>query len=135
MENTEANASYLVKFQEASATKFSFRTFCSSTVGRCKRMGIAQIGLMLPWIRIWREIRIKLQATRSEKPSFWQAVFLESKVNGASYYGDILPSHAWSWPKKTYLQLRLQTLKQSRHFLTNVPPQAHMSGPQRKLRS
>jgi hypothetical protein len=42
------------------------------------------------------------------KPSFWQSVFLQSKVNGASYNGDGLPGRHWNWPKDTYLQRRFQ---------------------------
>ena len=44
----------------------------------------------------------------SEKPSFWQVVFLQSKVNGAPYFGEQLPGRNWDWPKDTYLQRRLQ---------------------------
>jgi hypothetical protein len=42
------------------------------------------------------------------KLTYWQWVFLQSKVNGASYYGDALPRQPWSWPKNTYLQRRLR---------------------------
>ena len=45
------------------------------------------------------------------KLSYWQWVFLQSKVNGASYYGDALPRQRWSWPKNTYLQRRLGNIK------------------------
>jgi hypothetical protein len=40
--------------------------------------------------------------------TYWQGVFLQSKVNGASYNGEALPGQVWSWPKNTYLQRRLQ---------------------------
>jgi len=48
--------------------------------------------------------------TNSElgKPSFWQMVFLQSKVNGARYSGEDLPGRTWEWPKDTYLRRRLQ---------------------------
>jgi len=42
------------------------------------------------------------------KLSYWQGVFLQSKINGASYNGEALPGQLWSWPKNTYLQRRLQ---------------------------
>jgi len=45
------------------------------------------------------------------KPSFWQMVFLQSKVNGARYNGEDLPGRTWEWPKDTYLQRRLQRSK------------------------
>ena len=42
------------------------------------------------------------------KTSYWQLVFLQSKVNGAAYNGEALPGRTWNWPKNTYLQRRLQ---------------------------
>ena len=41
-----------------------------------------------------------------QKLSFWQLVFLQSKVNGAAYRGEQLPRQNWNWPKDTYLQQR-----------------------------
>ena len=43
-----------------------------------------------------------------QKLTCWQWVFLQSKVNGASYSGEALPGQVWTWPKDTYLQRRLQ---------------------------
>lgn len=43
------------------------------------------------------------------KPSYWQLVFLQSKVNGANYNGEALPQRSWDWPKNTYLRRRLGT--------------------------
>jgi len=42
------------------------------------------------------------------KPSYWQSIFLQSKVNGAAYSGEGLPRRTWNWPKNTYLQRRLR---------------------------
>ena len=42
---------------------------------------------------------------------FWLDVFNNSKVNGAEYREDRLPSHTWSWPTDTYLQRRLRELR------------------------
>ena len=42
-----------------------------------------------------------------QKFTFWQVVFLESKVNGAVYRGEKLPRRNWNWPKNTYFQHRL----------------------------
>ena len=47
----------------------------------------------------------------SEKPSFWQLVFAQSKVNGAQYQGEHLPGYNWEWPKDTFLQRRLREVK------------------------
>jgi hypothetical protein len=41
------------------------------------------------------------------KTSYWQLIFLQSKVNGARYSGETLPGRNWNWPKDTYLQRRL----------------------------
>lgn len=51
-----------------------------------------------------------MNQTHSElgKPSFWQLVFLQSKVNGGRYTGEELPGRTWKWPKETYLKQRLQ---------------------------
>ena len=43
-----------------------------------------------------------------EKPSYWQLIFMQSKVNGAPYSGEELPGRHWDWPKETYLQRRLR---------------------------
>jgi len=49
--------------------------------------------------------------TELGKPSYWQVVFSQSKVNGAPYFGENLPGRSWDWPKDTYLQRRLQETK------------------------
>lgn len=46
-----------------------------------------------------------------EKPTYWQLIFLRSKVNGAKYNGEELPGRNWKWPKNTYLQRRLHKAK------------------------
>ena len=54
---------------------------------------------------------MKTNDTELEKPSFWQLVFTQSKVNGAHYIGEQLPGSNWGWPKDTYLQHRLRQVK------------------------
>ena len=51
---------------------------------------------------------MKAMETALDKPSYWQLVFLQSKVNGAAYIGEELPGRNWNWPKDTYLRRRLQ---------------------------
>ena len=51
---------------------------------------------------------MKSTETETQKPSYWQLIFLQSKVNGGSYNGEALPGHNWNWPKDTYLQRRLR---------------------------
>ena len=57
------------------------------------------------------ETEMKATESELEKPSYWQLVFLQSKVNGAAYTGEELPGRNWDWPKNTYLQRRLRTRK------------------------
>ena len=54
---------------------------------------------------------MKTTETDTAKPSYWQLIFLQSKVNGASYGGDELLGRNWNWPKDTYLQRRLERTK------------------------
>ncbi len=49
--------------------------------------------------------------TEADKFSYWQVIFMQSKVNGAVYNGEELPGRNWEWPKDTYLQRRLQKAK------------------------
>ena len=53
------------------------------------------------------------------KLTYWQRVFLQSKVNGASYNGESLPGQVWCWPKNTYLQSRLQNQQE---LGESIPP-------------
>jgi hypothetical protein len=39
--------------------------------------------------------------------SYWQLVFLQSKVNGCSYRGEALPHAKWRWPRDTWFQEQL----------------------------
>jgi hypothetical protein len=49
--------------------------------------------------------------TESQKPSFWQLVFSQSKANGALYIGEELPGRNWEWPRDTYFQRRLRQVR------------------------
>jgi hypothetical protein len=51
----------------------------------------------------------------STKASYWQLVFLQSRVNGATYNGEVLPRRSWDWPTNTYLQRRLRRHNQLRY--------------------
>lgn len=57
------------------------------------------------------ETEMKATDSDQERPSYWQLVFLQSKVNGAAYTGEDLPGRNWDWPKNTYLQRRLRRHK------------------------
>jgi hypothetical protein len=62
--------------------------------------------------------KMKQTDSESEKPSYWQRIFLQSKVNGAPYNGETLPGRNWDWPKDTYFQRRLHRIKVSTGPLT-----------------
>jgi hypothetical protein len=55
-----------------------------------------------------------------QETSLWQRIFLQSKVNGASYHEEQPLGGNWSWPKDTYLQSRLQYLRKSSDELVNL---------------
>jgi hypothetical protein len=40
-----------------------------------------------------------------------QKIFQASKINGAPYYGDLLPAQQWNWPKETGFQRRRRELR------------------------
>jgi hypothetical protein len=54
---------------------------------------------------------MRIKDSPRTKPTYWQAIFLQSKVNGASYNGEALARYSWNWPKGTYLQRRLREVK------------------------
>jgi hypothetical protein len=54
---------------------------------------------------------MKAIESTTANPTYWQLIFLQSKVNGASYKGEALARHTWDWPKETYLQRRLHRIK------------------------
>ena len=47
--------------------------------------------------------------------SYWQLVFLQSKVNSAAYDGDRLPRQNWTWPQQTWFQKRLRYIRNRYH--------------------
>jgi hypothetical protein len=54
---------------------------------------------------------MRASETESQKPSFWQLVFAQSKANGALYSGEELAGRNWEWPRDTYFQRRLQQIR------------------------
>jgi hypothetical protein len=43
--------------------------------------------------------------------SYWQLIFIQSKVNDGVYHGDQLMTQSWYWPKETWFQMRLRDLR------------------------
>ena len=41
----------------------------------------------------------------------WEIIFRQSRVNNASYGGEILPAQNWQWPRGTWFQRRLRYLR------------------------
>lgn len=53
----------------------------------------------------------KSEKQSNEQRSFWRAIFNQSRVNGAPYRGEYLPAHSWIWPRGTFLQHRLRSVR------------------------
>ena len=49
--------------------------------------------------------------------SYWQLIFLQSKVNSGAYDGDRLPRQNWDWPQQTWFQERLRYIRKTHHVL------------------
>ena len=49
--------------------------------------------------------------------SYWQLIFLQSKVNSGAYDGDRLPRQNWDWPRQTWFQERLRYIRKTQHVL------------------
>lgn len=56
-------------------------------------------------------VKMKTVDSELDKPSFWQLVFSQSKVNGAPYGGEQLHGQIWNWPTDTFLQRRLREMR------------------------
>jgi hypothetical protein len=69
--------------------------------------GLLCLGCIFSEGRAKEEQKMKTIEVKQEL-TYWQWVFLQSKVNGASYNGEALPGQVWAWPKDTYLQRRLR---------------------------
>jgi hypothetical protein len=52
--------------------------------------------------------RTLVDNAEEEKMSYWQLVFLRSKVNGCLYRGEALPHAKWHWPRDTWFQEQLE---------------------------
>ena len=49
--------------------------------------------------------------------SYWQLIFLQSKVNRSAYDGDRLPRQNWDWPRQTWFQERLRSIRKTQQTL------------------
>ena len=48
----------------------------------------------------------------------WEVIFMQSPVNHGYYDEDELPQQNWEWPKGTWLQTRLDYIREHRSPLT-----------------
>ena len=62
---------------------------------------------------------MRASETESQRPSFWQLVFAQSKANGGLYIGEELPGRNWEWPRDTYFQRRLRQVRLYQGFEKN----------------
>jgi hypothetical protein len=51
--------------------------------------------------------RTRVYGDEEHKISYWQLIFLQSKVNGCSYRDEDLPHMKWQWPRDTWFQEQL----------------------------
>ena len=49
--------------------------------------------------------------------SYWQRIFLQSKVKSGAYDGDRLPRQNWDWPRQTWFQERLRYVRKTQQVL------------------
>lgn len=65
----------------------------------------------------------KSEKQSNDQRSFWRAIFNQSRVNGAPYRGEYLPAHSWIWPRGTFLQRRLRSVRaqESANVSSEIP--------------
>ena len=71
---------------------------------------------------LFREVFTKeyIHGGRRNRLSYWQVIFLQSKANGCNYREESLQPTKWQWPNHTWLQKRLNDLRDA-HFITRFP--------------
>jgi hypothetical protein len=55
--------------------------------------------------------RAPVHEQKQDRLSYWQRIFLQSKVNGGFQRAEDLPQGNWEWPKSTCFQERLSRLR------------------------
>ena len=55
--------------------------------------------------------RAPIHEQKQDRLSYWQRIFLQSKVNGGFQRGENLPQRNLEWPKSTWFQKRLSRLR------------------------
>ena len=55
--------------------------------------------------------RAPVHEQKQDRLSYWQRIFLQSKVNGGFQRAEDLPQGNWEWPKSTWFQERLSRLR------------------------
>jgi hypothetical protein len=62
--------------------------------------------------------RTRVYGDEEDKISYWQLIFLQSKVNGCSYRDEDLPHMKWQWPRDTWFQEQLSHQLKTLGFAT-----------------
>ena len=62
--------------------------------------------------------RTRVYGDEEDKISYWQLIFLQSKVNGCSYRDEDLPHMKWQWPRDTWFQEQLSHHLKTLEFAT-----------------
>ena len=62
--------------------------------------------------------RTRVYGDEEDKISYWQLIFLQSKVNGCSYRDEDLPHMKWQWPRDTWFQEQLSHQLKTLEFAT-----------------
>jgi hypothetical protein len=48
----------------------------------------------------------------------WESIFFQSPVNSGHYEEDELPQNVWDWPKGTWLQTRLDYIREHKPLVS-----------------
>jgi len=56
----------------------------------------------------------------------WETIFRQRKVNSGSYDGEKLPAWIWDWPRGTWFQRRLRSLRNGYSRYGRAPAQERL---------
>jgi hypothetical protein len=62
--------------------------------------------------------RTRVYGDEEDKSSYWQLIFLQSRVNGCSYRDEDLPHMTWQWPRDTWFQEQMSHHLKALEFAT-----------------
>jgi hypothetical protein len=77
--------------------------------------------------------RTRVYGDEENKISYWQLIFLRSKVNGGSYRDEDLPHMKWQWPRDTWFQEQLSHHLKALEFPTQRRGNCNSLSPTKSL--